>query len=52
MKWNFKFGSGVFFHEVTPVEPMVQKLTQAIYSGSKIPNIVAKGILYAEVIQV
>lgn len=50
MKWESLFYKGVFTHEVTPVEPLLQKLTQTNYGSC--PNIIGKLLLYAEATQV
>jgi hypothetical protein len=50
MRWESKFGSGAFTHEVTPVEPLLQRLCQTNYGSC--PNIMGKVMLYAEAVQV
>lgn len=46
------FGKGLFTHEVTPIEPMLQRLWQTVYTGFPVPRIVAKILLHFEAIQV
>lgn len=50
MRWESKFGKGVITHEVTPVEPLLQRLTQSNYGDC--PKIFGKIVLYSELIQV
>ena len=52
MRWQSFLGDGVSSIEVTPVEPLVQRLSQNIYTGFPIPRIFAKILLYVEAIQV
>ncbi|XP_063792207.1 cholesterol 7-desaturase nvd-like [Pseudophryne corroboree] len=51
---NFKhafLGSGVIVHCVTPVEPLLQKVSHAMYYQRNIPAFIPKFILRAECIQ-
>ncbi|XP_053551741.1 cholesterol 7-desaturase nvd [Bombina bombina] len=51
---NFKhsfLGSGVILHCVTPLEPLLQKVSHSIYYQKNIPSIIPKLILKAECIQ-
>ncbi|KAM4696514.1 cholesterol 7-desaturase nvd-like [Rhinophrynus dorsalis] len=51
---NFKhafLGSGVILHCVTPVEPLLQRVSHSIYYQRSIPSFVPKFILRAECIQ-
>ncbi|XP_069465967.1 cholesterol 7-desaturase nvd-like [Ambystoma mexicanum] len=45
------FGSGVILHCVTPVEPLLQKVSHSIYYQESMPTLVPKFILRAECIQ-
>jgi hypothetical protein len=50
MKWESKFGKGAFTHEVTPIEPLLQRLTQTNYGSCA--KLMGKIMLYIESIQV
>ena len=50
MRWNWIFGKGVMTHEVTPVEPLLQRLSQSNYTA--LPKLLGKIMLFAESIQV
>ena len=45
-------GSGVFVQSVTPVEPLLQKMTHKLYTAVTIPMFMAKILLYGEATQV
>ena len=49
MRWNSIFGKGVMTHEVTPVEPLLQRLSQTNYTA--LPKLFAKTMLFAESVQ-
>ncbi|KAL3870480.1 hypothetical protein ACJMK2_038535 [Sinanodonta woodiana] len=46
------FGKGVFIHNLTPIEPMVQRLVHNIYVSWTYPTFVAKFFMLGEAIQV
>ena len=50
MRWESIFGKGAITHEVTPVEPLLQRLFQSNYTA--LPKIFGKIMLLAESIQV
>ncbi|XP_078405784.1 cholesterol 7-desaturase nvd isoform X1 [Cetorhinus maximus] len=52
MLFNHSFlGRGVILHCVTPVEPLLQRVTHCIYYQASIPTIIPKFIMKAECIQ-
>ncbi|GAB6033146.1 hypothetical protein CHUAL_012755 [Chamberlinius hualienensis] len=52
LKFSTPFGKCVLFHNVTPVEPLVQKITHALYCESSMPVLYSKLVLYGEAIMV
>ena len=52
MKFKTSFGDGIFFHSLTPKEPLLQSMCHRLYAAKTIPTILAKFFLYAEAIQV
>lgn len=52
LKFDSFFGKGVFIQSLSPVEPMVQKLTHNIYIHWSVPNFIAKFFMLGEAIQV
>ncbi|XP_033095438.1 cholesterol 7-desaturase-like isoform X2 [Anneissia japonica] len=51
---NFKtiLGTACMVHSITPVEPLLQKITHSIYVDGFIPTIGGKFLLWAEAIQI
>ncbi|XP_071948403.1 cholesterol 7-desaturase nvd-like [Antedon mediterranea] len=45
-------GTACMVHSITPVEPLVQKITHSIYVTGFIPTIVGKFLLWAEAVQI
>ncbi|KAH3794564.1 hypothetical protein DPMN_148101 [Dreissena polymorpha] len=52
LKFESFFGTGVFIQSLTPVEPMLQKLTHNIYMNWAVPNCIAKFFMYGECVHV
>lgn len=46
------FGKGIYVQTVTPLQPFLQKLVHQIYAERKMPNVVAKLLLWGEAQQV
>lgn len=52
LRINGSLMHGAYLHYITPVEPLVQKVTHNIYCHWMVPNIVAKFYMVAEAIQI
>lgn len=52
LEFNTPFGRAVLFHHVTPVEPLLQKLTHALFCDPSMPHLYSRLILYGEAVMV
>lgn len=52
LEFNTAFGRAVLLHSVTPIEPMLQKLTHVLYCDSTMPHIYSKSILLGEAVMI
>jgi len=52
LTWHFCLGRGAFFQTMTPVEPMLQKVSHSVWTDWWIPPMVASLLMMAEIRQV